>query len=187
MPPRALPTEPATPTSSPGSQPSTGSDVGKNPTLPPIGPEIGLLGRDEGEWEVTVEVRATKDAPPSISHGHSTSRMGCGGRWLISDYRADSGFEGHGVYGFDPAKGKYVGVWFDPTRTFVGVLEGTYDEASRAMTMRASGMVASGFEITWREITERPDDDTRIFRSLMPDGEGGEREVMTATYRRKRA
>ncbi len=37
--------------------------------------------------------------------GVSTNRRIGDGRWLIVDYRAEGGFEGHGVYGYDAAKG----------------------------------------------------------------------------------
>jgi hypothetical protein len=156
------------------------------PSTPPqAGPEHDVLRSDVGSWETLSETRMAPEATAQMSRGTATNRLACGGRWLISEFKNDTGFEGHGVYGYDAAKGKYTGVWFDATRTSVVVLEGTYDAATRVMTMHGALERPDGTTLRWREVTERPNPDTRIFRSFMP-GTEGEFEMLTVTYHRRR-
>ena len=97
-----------------------------------------------------------------------------------------TGFEGHGLYGYDPAKGKYVGTWVDPMRTFMAVGEGSWDAATRTMTYWTEATGPGGKPMRWRETTETKDPDTQVWRSFMPGPGGSELEVMTATYRRRK-
>jgi hypothetical protein len=91
-----------------------------------------------------------------------------------------------GVYGFDGARGKYVGTWVDPMRRSLVVAEGTWDEATRTMTYW-SEINAGGRTIRWRETTESVDQNTMIFSTFMPLPDGGGFEMMRITYRRRLA
>jgi hypothetical protein len=144
-----------------------------------------VLAKDVGSWDAEVEVRFP-GAPPQRSKGLAHNRLICGGQWLVSDYRSDeSGFEGHGLYGYDPQLGCYTGVWVDPMRSFLAPMRGTWDADTRTMTFVGEALTPRG-PIKWRETTESVDDDTRVFRSFMPAPSGGEAEVMTVVYRRRR-
>ena len=43
-------------------------------------------------------------------------------------------FEGHGVYGYDVKKAKYVATWVDSMSKHIDMMEGTYDEKSKTLT-----------------------------------------------------
>jgi hypothetical protein len=144
-----------------------------------------VLEKDVGTWDAEVEVRVDPNAPPVVSRGVSRNRLSFG-KWLITDFENETGFGGHGIYGFDVAKQKYTGVWVDPMRTALTVMEGTWDAAARTMTMRGSITKPDGSTFAWRETTESIDDDTRVFRSLMPGPDGDDREVLRVTYRRRK-
>jgi hypothetical protein len=155
--------------------------------LPVPGPEHEVFKKDIGTWDATIEVHTGPGMPPMVSAGVATNRLACGGLWLVTEFiNHTTGFEGHGVYGFDPAKGKYVGTWVDPTRTFLAVGEGTWDAAARSMTFWTETTGPHGKPMRWRETTETRDPDTLVWRSFMPGPDGGEREVMNATYRRRK-
>jgi hypothetical protein len=143
-------------------------------------PELAFLAEDAGTWSAEMVVNGPSG--PQRSVGRSVSRM-LGGRWLVTDFKNETGFEGHGVYGFDPARGAYVGTWVDDMRPFLPVMEGRWDEATRTMTYVGEATM-NGRPFRWRETTERVDADTRVFRTFMPTPDGGEFEVVTATYRR---
>jgi len=144
-----------------------------------------ILESDAGTWDVDVEVRPIPGAPPQKSRGISVNRI-VGGRWLVSDFKNEtSGFEGHGVYGWDATRGKYTGVWVDAMRSFLAVAEGDYDASSKTMTLAAEAQLPDRV-LRWREVTERLDEDTRVYRSIFVLPDGGEFETMTATYRRRR-
>lgn len=156
-----------------------------NPPRP--GPGHEVLKKDVGVWDAAVEIRLGPGVPPQLSKGVAHNRLACGGLWLVSDFKNETtGFEGHGVYGFDPRKDRYVGTWVDPMRTFLAVGEGTFDPASRTMTMWFETTGPQGKPMRWRETTETRDGDTQVFRSFLPGPDGAEHEVMTVTYVRRR-
>jgi hypothetical protein len=145
-------------------------------------PEVEILAADVGIWRGTVEVRPTPDGPVQASEGTLVGRM-CG-PWLVSDFKNEtSGFEGHGVYGWDSVGGSYVGTWVDPMRRSLVLMRGKWDEATRTMTFVGEMTRPDGSAMRWREVTERPDEGTRVFRSFVPSSEG-EFEVMTVQYRK---
>jgi hypothetical protein len=149
------------------------------------GPEIELLQEDVGEWQAQVEVVPAPGAPVQKSEGTLSCRM-CG-RWLVVDFKnATSGFEGHGVTGWDSVEGRYVATWVDPSRRGLVVMHGEWNEAERRLTFVGEMTRPDGSRLRWREVTERPEPDVRIFRSLVPGLEGDEFEVMTVRYDRKR-
>jgi len=151
------------------------------------GPEHELLKSDVGTWDASIEINLAPGSPAQVSRGVTRNRLGCGGLWLITDFLNETtGFEGHAICGYDPAKGKYVGTWVDPMRNFLTVSEGTYDPASRTMTMWFETSGPQGKPMRWREVTERKDEDTRVWRSIMNGPDGREFEVMKAVYTRRK-
>jgi Protein of unknown function (DUF1579) len=70
-------------------------------------------------------------------------------------------------------------------RSFLAVAEGNYDAGSATMTLAAEVQLPDRV-LRWREVTERIDEDTRVYRSIFVLPDGGEFETMTATYRRRR-
>ncbi len=159
--------------------------VSSRPSGP--GPEHELLKSDVGTWDASIEITVAPGSPAQVSQGVARNRLACGGFWLITDFRNETtGFEGHAIYGYDPAKGKYVGTWVDPMRTFIAVSEGTYDPLTRTMTMIFETGGPQGKPMKWREVTERKDDDTRLWRSLVVGADGQEFEVMRAHYTRRK-
>lgn len=164
---------------------STNAAVSSRPPGP--GPQHELLKSDVGTWDADIEINLAPGAPPQGSRGVARNRLACGGMWLITDFLNETtGFEGHAIYGYDPAKGKYVGTWVDPMRTFLTVCEGTYDAATRTMTMWFETAGPHGKVLKWREVTERKDDDTRLWRSLFMGPNGQEFEMMRALYTRRK-
>ena len=142
--------------------------------------------KDIGTWDADIEVRSTPGGPVQRSKGVYTNRLIADGRWLVTDYRNETtGFEGHGIYGYDELKKKYAGVWVDAQRTFLTVAEGNYNESQRSLAL-SSEIKMAGRTLRWREVTETKDPDTQVFRSFMPVPEGGEFEMITVTYRRRR-
>jgi len=159
------------------------------PSFRPPGPgvEHELLKSDVGTWDASIEINVVPGAPPQGSKGVARNRLACGGMWLITDFLNETtGFEGHGIYGYDTAKRKYVGTWIDGMRTFLTISEGTYDASTGTMTMVFETAGPQGKPLKWREVTERKDSDTRVWRSIMTGPDGKEFEVMKAVYTRRK-
>ena len=148
---------------------------------PAPGPEHRVFAKDVGTWDGDVVIRMP-GAPPQSSRGVMINRLVCGGLWLVSDFHNETtGFDGHGIFGYDVQKKKYVGTWVNPMRTFLAGMEGTWDAKARTMTF-----VVDHAPMKWREVTEQVDDTTQVFRVFMaPPGAAAENEVMTVTYRRR--
>lgn len=143
-----------------------------------------VYDKDVGTWDAEMEIRPGPDAPVIHQRGVSHNRRIAGGRWLVIDYRADSGFEGHGVYGWDPARSCYVGIWVDSMSSVVARSTGTWDAASRTMTYRTEAE-HGGRTIHYREITQEQADGSLLYRNLVPAPEGGEFEMIRSIYRRR--
>jgi hypothetical protein len=158
------------------------SDV--RPLPKPLPRELAVLAADVGTWDADVRVRPAPGVEALPSKGVLINRFACGGRWLISDFRGDSGFEGHGIHGYDPVRGCYVATWVDTERSFLGVAEGSWDAAARVMTYRWEATVG-GRTMFWREVTEKGQPGVLVFRQFMPAPAGGELEMITTTYRRR--
>jgi len=108
-----------------------------------------------------------------------------GGRWLVTDFKNHTtGFEGHGIYGYNAASGRYVGTWVDDMRTNLYVGEGEWDEATATMTYRWKATMPNGQAMAWRETSQLVSADEQLFRVLFPLPDGSDFEMMRAVYRR---
>lgn len=152
---------------------------------PGLAPELELLKKDVGEWDATITITPGPGAAPQASTGRLVGRLISGGRWLVTDFKNHTtGFEGHGIYGYNPASKRYVGTWVDDMRSSLHVGEGQWDPATKTMTYRWSATMPGGQPMTWRETTEVVSEDERVFRILFPAPDGSDFEMMRAVYRR---
>jgi hypothetical protein len=143
---------------------------------------IRVFDKDLGTWDTELQIRPGPGAEPITTKGRTVNRL-VGGRWLVSDHTTESGFEGHGVYGWDADQGRYVAVWVDAAGGGMARGVGDWDEASRTMTYHFE-VEHQGRKVRYRELTETQDDGSLAYRNLMATPDGGEYEAITATYRR---
>jgi hypothetical protein len=160
------------------------------PVPPKPGPEHALLARGAGTWDAAVEFKAgPPGAPPQVSKGVETSRLCCGGLWLITDFKSTppaAPFEGHGVIGYDPVKKRYVATWIDTDLTRPMMSEGTFDAAGKVMTMKGRMERGSGETVSWTEVETWKDDGHRVFTMAMSGADGVESGAFTITYTRRK-
>ncbi len=149
-----------------------------------IAAATAVFARDEGVWDADTEVRPGPGAAPVRSKGISTNRRIGGGRWLVVDYHSDSGFEGHGIYGWDASTEKYTGVWVDSMQAAISRAEGAWDPATGTMTFHVE-VTHGGHVVRYREVTQTLPDGSRVYRNLVPAPDGGEFEMIRTTYRRR--
>jgi hypothetical protein len=142
-----------------------------------------VLTKDLGTWDVELVITPGPGAPPNTTKGTATNRL-VAGRWLVTDHTTESGFEGHGVYGWDEANACFVGVWVDSGGAGIARGVGTWDDAGRTMTFDME-VEHQGQTIRYQEVTESLEDGTRRYRNVMSMPGGDEFEVITATYRRR--
>ncbi len=158
------------------------------PPAPKPGPEQAILKRDEGVWDARVEMHmGPPGAPPEVTTGVETNTL-VGGLWLISDFKGTMGeqpFHGHGTFGYDTSKKKYVGIWVDSMSTTLAHSEGNYDAATNTLTMMGEGVGEDGKPMKFREVVKWTDPNTKSFTMYMPGPDGKEVPGMTISYKRK--
>ncbi len=152
-------------------------------------PEQDLLKRDEGVWNATVQMIPEPGADPEVSNGVETNLLATGGRWLINDFKGrlnDQAFQGHGMLGYDPARKKFVRAWVDTTQSTLWTAIGTYDLATRTLTMWMETPDPSGQPLRFRTTTTWKDNDTKVYTMYAPGPETTEAAGMIITYRRRK-
>lgn len=154
-------------------------------------PQHAFLKKEEGTWDATMKIfMGGPDAPPETCKGVEKNKM-LGGFWLISEYEGDFGgqpFSGLGTVGYDPVKKKYIGSWVDSVTPHLTLMEGTYDEAKKTLTLLTEGInPATGKPVKERHLHEYKDEDTRILK-MYQEGEGGKDVLMMElTYKRRKS
>jgi hypothetical protein len=159
------------------------------PPLPKPGPEHALFKGAEGVWDAKVESWMAPGAPPMVSAGTETNRVGCGGLCLITDFKGSfmkTPFYGHGTETYDQGKKKYVGSWVDSMSTGLSVSESTYDAATKTMTGTMEGPDMTGNVQKMKSVVEYKGG-TRVFTMYMTGPDGKEAPAMKITYTKRKA
>lgn len=145
------------------------------------------LAASVGTWDAVIEMTG-EDGKPQTSKGVSEVKAGPGGFFVIDDFNATlmgGPFVGHGVTGWDAAKGKCIGTWVDSMSGHMMVLEGTLSADGKTLTMTGSGPGPTGEMVAHRMVTTTKDANTRVFEMFVPGPEGKEMKVLTITYTRR--
>jgi len=156
-------------------------------------PQYKILVQSEGEWDADITITMPGPdgkATPTKAKGVETNRL-IGGKWLISDFKGEFGnmpFEGHGQNGYDAKKGKYVATWVDTMSTHIDLMEGTYDEKTKTLTLNADTEDPnSGKPLKLRLETQFKDDVTRVFTEyVQPEGQKEFAKFMEITYTKRK-
>jgi hypothetical protein len=161
--------------------PAASVSIAQAPPKP--GPEMDILKSMEGTWDATIKIMGQE------SKGKMTYKMELGGLWLASSIDSElfgAKFEGRGMDSYDANKKKYVGVWFDSMTTVPMISEGTYDAATKKMTMESMMPDQTGKVVKNIMVTEYKDADNVTF-TLSGPGANGKMEVMISIdYKRKK-
>jgi hypothetical protein len=147
---------------------------------PKPGPEHAHLKKLEGNWDTTFSMGGQS------SKGKASYKMDLGGLWLFSRFEGDMGgmkFQGHGMDSYDQGKKKYVSVWVDSMSTSPMLVEGTYDKATKTLTLAGEGPGEGGKPTKYKSTSEMPDDNTINFKMYVG---GGTEPAFTIVYKRKK-
>lgn len=156
---------------------------------PKPGAQHQKLAAQVGTWDAVIE-SIGPDGKPSQSKGVSEAKLLIGGLWLVEEFTSDFGgmaFQGHGITGYDVAKGKYVTTWVDSMITSFLVLEGNYDKDGKALTMTGTGVDGEGKPAHYRNVTTWKDADTYVFDMYVTGADGKEMPALKITYSRRPA
>jgi hypothetical protein len=146
------------------------------------------MAMEEGIWDGEVTV-TLPGAEPVKSKCVETNQM-LGGKWLISEFKGEffgSRFEGNGQNGYDAKKGKYVASWVDSVSSKILLLEGSYDEKTKTLTLHADAEDPAGNPMKLRLETQFKDDGTRVFTEyVQADGQKDFAKFMEIKYTKRK-
>jgi hypothetical protein len=151
--------------------------------MPRPAPEHAQLKQRAGTWSADMKMKM--GAQEITDKGTLTYTM-LGDFWVIGDYEGHymgMPFKGHEVSGWDPETKQYVSYWMDSGSAEVSVSHGTWDGATKTMTMSAKGKdMMTGKPVTWVKKTKEDGPD----KMVMSMGNEGEEPMMEITYTRKK-
>ena len=148
------------------------------------------MAKWDGEWNEDITMWMAPGAPAQKSTASCVNKMILGGRYQSSIHKGSfSGmpFEGISTTGYDNAKKTFISTWVDNMGTGVMVLEGTWDEKGKMLTMKGKQTdPATGKEMGVREIFRVIDDNTQKMEMFMTPAGGQEFKSMEITFTRKK-
>jgi hypothetical protein len=135
------------------------------------------LAKSDGKWMGESTLWGAAGAPPSTSTAEMNNKMILGGRFQMGEFKGNMmgmPFEGISVVGYDNTKKKFVSSWVDNTGTGIMTMEGTWDDATKAMTMTGSMMdPATHKNCDMKEVFTMVDDDHQTMEMWGPDPKTG--------------
>lgn len=152
------------------------------PKAPERAAELLWLDQLAGEYDADVEFMG-KTTP-----GSYVSKMGCGGYWLIDDFKGEvmgQPYVGHGMTGYDPIKKKIVAVWGDSSPTPLTTMEGTLAADKKSMVLDGIGIDMEGKPAKSRHVMTVVDKKTLKYTIAMVGADGKETQTLAITYKRK--
>ncbi|MBK6941293.1 MAG: DUF1579 family protein [Planctomycetes bacterium] len=155
--------------------PMEGEDAGAG--IPRPAKAMEFVRSWEGTWNAELDLMGQKETGVEVCHSI------CEGFWFESDFKGTfmgAPFVGHGVYGFDPARAKFVTIWVDSSGGPLTLAEGEFSADGKTYRAEATGLDMSGKPGKFVHETTMRDANTRIF-TIRQEGAG---EVMKITYRR---
>lgn len=157
---------------------------------PALGPEIDIIKKDVGEWDVEIKAWASADSEPMVTKGTETTRM-LGGYWSVSNFDGNMmgmDFKGHGSYGYDTKKKKYIGTWIDSLGPYMMHTEGDYDKETQTLSMVGDSPGPDGTTMfTYMMATCYKDNGRVMTMHMKPKGAGDDQKMklFEMTYKKK--
>jgi len=150
-----------------------------------------ILQKDVGVWNVKMKLWPEgPDGPVVEGVGVERNRALGNGLWILSNFKGSFGgtaYEGHGTFGYNTHKEKYVGTWVDSMNSAMSRMEGTYDQKTKTLTLHAEGTDPNGKTMKSKNVSKYIDDNNRVFTMSrrVPDTEDKYVKMMELQYTRK--
>ena len=158
--------------------------------FPTASDEHKILKMDEGDWDAEITMfmgPAGPYDPPQKAPGRESNTM-LGDFWVVSTFNGTfegMPFTGRAQLGFDPAQQKYVGTWIDSFSPNPTHMLGTYDAASKTLTLDTTGVGMDGSESKGKNVVVYESDDKRTMTMYAAaPGTDDMIKVMEITYTR---
>jgi len=151
------------------------------------GPQHARFKEAVGTWKTEMKMWMGP-GEPTVSPGASRMELVFGGRYLKEHYRClspDMPYEGMLLMGYDNLKKKYVSLWIDSMSTGFMLMEGTYDDAAKTLTMTGEADDPFLGPIEMRSVSREVSKDKVVFEMYRKSADGPEQKCMEITYTRE--
>jgi hypothetical protein len=145
------------------------------------GAEHAKLMKSVGTWNCECKCWMEPGKDPVVTKGTVVRTEVLGGRYLREESDGEmmgKPAKGIGYFGYNNAKKRHEGVWFDNGGTGIMFMTGTETE------MRGSFYGPGGAEVKCRIVTKQISDDQSTMEMYNDMGMGGEMKCMELTYTR---
>ena len=147
-----------------------------------------LMASWDGTWNGETTMWMEPGAPPTKSKGTAVNKMVLGGRYQTSTHKGDMmgmPFEGMGTMGYDNVKKIFVSTWIDNMGTGVMMMEGSWNEATKTLSLKGKCVDPSrtdGKEMEMREVLRIIDDKHHVMEMYSPGPDGKEYKMMEINF-----
>ena len=141
------------------------------------------LASQVGTWDTKVSMMGAE------SKGSWEDKPGPGGLWTVGDFKGDmmgAPFHGMEFMGYDPDAKKFTSTWIDSWTPRPTVSTGTYDKASKTLTMKGETMGPDGKMAPITNTSRYTDADHMTFTMSGPGPDGKDMEMMKIEYTRRK-
>lgn len=144
-----------------------------------------------GDWDAEMECMMGPDQPPMQTTGSESVRS-LGGLWTLGEGKSDTPDGGTATMlmtlGYDPERKRFLGTFVASMMTHMWVYSGSLDASGKILTLDTEGpaFTGDGKMAKYQDIIEFKSPDHRTLTSRMLGGSGEWRQVVTASYRRKK-
>lgn len=153
------------------------------------GPMHKWMEKTNGTWEGDVSSWMSADAPPSTSKATNVQSSVLGGRYVSGKFSGTmmgGPFNGMSLMGYDNARKVFVSTWVDDMGTGIVHMEGTYNEASKTLSLKGRQTdFMTGKESDIREEMVMIDDNTYKMTMYGTGLDGKEMKFMEGTFKKK--
>lgn len=148
-----------------------------------------MMASWNGTWNGDITMWQTPGAPAQKSKGTTVNKMMMGGRYQVSNHTGNMmgmPFEGMGTLAYDNDKKIFINTWVDNMGTGIMKMEGPWDEASKTITLKGTGVdPGTGKDMTVKETFKVVDDKTQLMEMFGPGPDGKEFKMMEIKFTRK--
>lgn len=148
-----------------------------------------MMAKYDGTWDEEVTHWAKPDAPPTVNKATAVNKMILGGRYQQTTHSGNfegMQFDGLSTLAFDNARKVFISTWVDNMGTGLMYTEGTYDNASKTLTLKGKTYDPSiGKEIEIKEVTKFIDDNNQLME-MFDISNGKEVKSMSIKFARRK-
>ncbi len=145
-----------------------------------------MIASTVGNWDI--QTISYMGPQPDTTKGTASDKMIANGLYKETDYSGTMmgmPFMGKAILGYDNAKKKFVSTWVDNFGSGILMMEGSYDEGNKALTLMGGYTdPATKKEVKWKQVNTMVDDNTYTMDMYTVEGDK-ETKVMEQKATRK--